>query len=106
MVKFEIKGLKELERSLKRLPKEKRKETEKALREEAYRFVLTAQMKCSDPSVREKIGYEITSHEDTISVSIQAPIEAKECLEEAFDEHKNSVSPLIADAVNLALRRI
>jgi len=106
MVKFEIKGLKELERSLKRLPEEIKKETEKTLREEAYRIVMTAQLYCSDPALREKISYEVTSQCDTISVSIQAPMEAKECLEKAFDEHKTSVSPLIADAVNRALRRI
>ena len=106
MVKFEVKGLKELQRSLEQLPKEIRKETERALEEEAYRIVLTAQMKCSNPEIREKIRYEITSQGDSVSVSIYSPEEAKKCLEEAFEEHKSSISPLISDAVAHALKRI
>jgi len=105
MVSVDIKGLKELERYLKNLPQEIRKKTEKALREEAYRIVLTAQTKCPDPEIREQIRTEVTSHGDNIEVSIYAPERARKYLEQAFNEHKNEVSPIIADAVDRALRK-
>jgi len=105
MFDIRIEGLEELERKLKRLPDEIRKETERELREAANRIVLSAQMKCPDANIRERITSQVTSSGERISVTISAPAEARPYLEQAFEENRERIPKEVADAVKRALEK-
>jgi len=105
MFKIKIKGLKELERKLKRLPDDIRRETERKLREAANRIVLSAQMKCLDAKLREKITSRVLSRGERISIEISAPEEARPYLEQAFEENKDSIPKEVAEAVKRAIEK-
>jgi predicted DNA-binding antitoxin AbrB/MazE fold protein len=106
MFKIKINGLKELERKLERLPKEIQKEIEVKLREAANRIVLSAQMKCPDAKLREKITCRVLSRGEQISVEISVPKEASPYLKAALEENKDSIPKEVAEAVKKAIKNV
>ena len=103
MFDIQIKGLDKIQKEMDRIIQDTSRLTEKELKKNAELIVLDAQMRCSDPILRNSIKYEITSKKEGIQISIFADEKAKKYLEHAYDDRKNKILKEVSIAVKNAI---